>query len=146
MKTAKHYKISVIEGDNIPAQFVRNSTTAADFIRQFYFDDIEIYESFFMLTLNRQNLITGYVKISQGGTMSTVVDPKIVAKYAIDTFAAGVIIAHNHPSGKLAPSDADKEITKKIAHGLMLFDIKVLDHIILTKDGHFSFQDEGLIY
>jgi len=75
--------------------------------------------------------------------VGTVVEPKVVAKYAVDSLCSGVIIAHNHPSGNLNPSDQDIAITKKIKEGLKLFDISLLDHIILTAEGHTSLQELG---
>lgn len=94
---------------------ITSSKSAADYIRQFYNGDIEIFESFFvLLLLNRQNETIGYAKISQGGVTGTYVDAKIILKYVVDTLASGVIIAHNHPSGALTPSGQDDIITKKI--------------------------------
>ena len=122
---------------------IRSSKDAADFIRQFYSDDIGIFESFFLLLLDQSNTTTGYAKISQGGIAGTVVDPRIVAKYAIESLSPSVVLCHNHPSGNLKPSDADIAITNKIKAGLQLFDITVLDHIILTEDSYTSFADEG---
>lgn len=133
------------EKSNFPQQKITRSKDAADFIRQFYSDDIEIFESSFILLLNRNNVTTGYAKISQGGTAGTVVDVKIVAKYAVDSLAHGIILAHNHPSGNLNPSQADIDITKKIAQALRLLDVKLLDHVILTANGHASLADEGHI-
>lgn len=124
---------------------ITNSQNSADFIRQFYSDDIGIFESFFILMLNRSNTTIGYAKISQGGTAGTVVDIKIVAKYAVDSLANSVILAHNHPSGTLTPSAQDLEITSKIKQGLSLLEIQVLDHIILTEENYYSFADEGRI-
>lgn len=124
---------------------ITNSQNSADFIRQFYTDDIGIFESFFILMLNRSNTTIGYAKISQGGTAGTVVDIKIVAKYAVDSLANSVILAHNHPSGSLTPSAQDLEITSKIKQGLSLLEIQVLDHIILTEENYYSFADEGRI-
>lgn len=124
---------------------ITNSQNSADFIRQFYSDDIGIFESFFILMLNRSNTTIGYAKISQGGTAGTVVDIKIVAKYAVDSLANSVILAHNHPSGTLSPSSQDLEITSKIKQALTLLEIQVLDHIILTEENYYSFADEGRI-
>ena len=124
---------------------VVSSKDAADYVRQFWGDDIEQYESMFLLLLNQANNTIGWVKLSQGGLTGTICDPIIVAKYAIESLAKGVILVHNHPSGNLKPSVADEQITSKIKAGLSLFDIKVLDHIILTVDGYFSFIDEGLL-
>jgi DNA repair protein RadC len=95
--------------------------------------------------VDQSNHTIGYAKISQGGVAGTVVDPIIVAKYAIDSLSKGVILAHNHPSGNLTPSEADRTITNKIKAGLNLFDITVLDHIILTEDSFTSFADEGFL-
>lgn len=122
---------------------VNNSQKSADFIRQFYGDDLEVYESFFILLLDTSNHTIGYAKISQGGIMGTVVDTKIVAKYAVDTLATGIILAHNHPSGTRKPSTQDITLTRKLQQALKLLDTKILDHIILTKDSYYSFSDEG---
>lgn len=132
-----------------PTQFERikinSSNESANYIRQFYSDDIEIYESFFILLLNRQNKTIGYAKISQGGVAGTVVDAKILLKYVVDTLASAVILCHNHPSGNLNPSTQDIELTKKLSQAIKLVDSQVLDHIILTPDSFYSFADNGLI-
>ena len=122
-----------------------SSNDAFKVIKQFYFDDIDIFESFFILCLNRNNQTIAYAKISQGGVAGTVVDIKLIAKYAIDCLASAVILAHNHPSGNLKPSNEDLAITKRIKEGLKILDISVLDHIILTSDGYLSFGDEGIL-
>jgi DNA repair protein RadC len=127
-----------------PQQKIKTPQDAANFIRQFYSDDIEIWESVFLLMLNRNNVTTGFAKISQGGTAGTVIDVKIVAKYALDNLASGVIIAHNHPSGNLNPSNQDIEITKRIKDGLKLLDIELADHIILTASSFTSMRQEDL--
>ena len=140
--------LKVMESDTanaFEAVKIANSGMSADFIRQFYLDDLEIFESFFIVLLNRQNMTIGWAKISQGGVAGTVVDPIVVAKYAVDTLASSVILAHNHPSGNRTPSPQDKDLTKRITKGLELFGIRVLDHIILTKDSYLSMQDEGLM-
>lgn len=126
---------------------IGSSLDAATFCRNFYRDDIEVFESFFLLMLNNANNTIGYVKISQGGIVGTVVDVRILAKYAIESLATAVILCHNHPSGNLNPSEADKHITGKVKQALSLFDIKTLDHIILSpnENEYFSFGDEGII-
>ena len=124
---------------------ITSSQDSADYIRQFYSDDIEIFESFFILLLNRQNKTIGYAKISQGGVAGTVVDAKIILKYIVDTLASAVILCHNHPSGNLNPSTQDLEITKKLSQAAKLVDSQVIDHIILTPDSFYSFADNGLI-
>ena len=122
---------------------ITTSESASKVIRQFYFDDINIYESFFILLLNRANNTTGFAKISQGGTAGTVVDIKIIAKYAVESLSSAVIICHNHPSGNKQPSEADINITKKIKDALLLLDIKLIDHIIITENDFYSFADNG---
>lgn len=122
------------------------SIHSAEFIRNFYFDDINIYESVFILLMNRSNRTIGYVKISQGGIAGVVVDVKLILKYAIESLASNVILAHNHPSGNRMPSDADKQLTYKVKEALKMMEIVLVDHIILTpNDGHYSFADEGVL-
>ena len=122
---------------------ITTSESASNIIRQFYFDDINIYESFFILLLNRANNTTGFAKISQGGTAGTCVDIKIIAKYAVESLSSAVIICHNHPSGNKQPSDADLNITRKIKDALLLLDIKLIDDIIITENDFYSFADNG---
>lgn len=146
MEMMKKYKLKITERNtNFKSVEIMSSHDSEEAIRKFYHDDIEIYESFFMLTLDRANKTTGYVKISQGGVAGTVVDIKIIAKYALDLLSCSVILAHNHPSGNLPPSEQDKAIIKRVKEGLKLLDINVLDNIILTADGYYSFADEGLM-
>lgn len=138
------FEISSVQ-TNFPAQKITSSSDAADFIRQFYGDDIFIFESSFILLLNQNNVTIGFAKISQGGISGTVIDGRLVAHYAIRSLAVGVILAHNHPSGNLTPSQADKIITNKIKEGLALLDIALLDHVILTGASYNSFADSGLL-
>lgn len=146
MRTIKNYNLTVKESESeFKKVKITSSKDAYEVIKQFYHEDIEIYESFFVLLLNRANETIGYAKISQGGVTGTVVDVKIIAKYCIDTLASSVILAHNHPSGNLFPSDADNNITQKVKKALGYIDTVVLDHLILTKNDYFSFADNGKI-
>jgi DNA repair protein RadC len=122
---------------------ITTSESAEKFIRQFYGDDLEIFESFFILLLNRANETIGYAKISQGGIVGTVVDKKILLKYVVESLASGIILAHNHPSGNANPSQADLNITKDLQQLCNLVDSTVLDHVILTADSFYSFADNG---
>ena len=142
--TTPEFQLKKIKTD-FPKAKIQSSADAAEFIRQFYSDDIGIFESFFILLLNRVNTTSGYAKISQGGIAGTVADVRIIAKYAVDAMACSVILAHNHPTGTLVPSEADKNVTKKVTAALQLLDVRVIDHLILTEDSHFSFADEGLL-
>jgi DNA repair protein RadC len=139
---AVEYKITKQKGTGIESVKVTGSKDAETFARNFYQDDIGIYESMFLMLLNRANKITGWVKISQGGVTGTVCDPIIIAKYAIDSLAKGVILVHNHPSGNLIPSTADKNINQKVKAGLSLFDITLVDSLIMTEESYYSFQDD----
>ena len=140
----KLYQLKKIKSE-FPCVQIKSSSDAANFIREFYSDDIEIFESVFILLLNRANKTIGYAKISQGGITGTVIDVKIVCKYTIDSLASGVILCHNHPSGNLQASNEDKNISKKIKESLTFIDSVLVDSIIITKDGYLSLADEGLL-
>ncbi|HZL11001.1 MAG TPA: DNA repair protein RadC [Prolixibacteraceae bacterium] len=103
------------------------------------------HEEFWVLLLNRNNLVVDKVMVSQGGLSGTIIDVRIILKMAIDRLACSIILCHNHPSGNLIPSEADKEITKKIKEAGKHMDIPVLDHLIIGNHAYFSFADEGLI-
>jgi DNA repair protein RadC len=103
------------------------------------------HEEFWILLLNRNNLVIDKMMVSQGGLSGTVIDVRIILKMALDKLACSIILCHNHPSGNLIPSEADKEITKKIKEAGKYMDIPVLDHLIIGNDSYFSFADEGLI-
>ena len=111
--TAKKYEIRATStNSDFESVQVRNAEDAATFAKQFYFDDIAIYESAFIMLLNRAHKVMGWAKISQGGTASTVLDKKIICKYAIDTLAEAVILIHNHPSdqhGRQQHDDGNKK-------------------------------------
>jgi DNA repair protein RadC len=142
----KKFRI-VAEKTDFQKTKISTSKDAADFIRKFYFDDIEVFESFFILMMNSANNTTGYAKISQGGINGTVVDTMIVARYVVENMAKMVVLAHNHPSGRMQPSDSDKRVTESLIKALKLFDCTVVDHIILSpeENKYFSFADEGIL-
>lgn len=106
---------------------------------------IELQEEFKVLLLNRHNKLLGVYTLSKGGTSQTTVDIKLLFSVVLKANANSIIVAHNHPSGGLLPSKADKNITSKIVKASKFLDIRVLDHIIVTKSGYFSFADDGLI-
>lgn len=135
----------VLEPTEFKKVKIKSSKDAEEYARQFFYDDIQLYESAFAIFLNQSNNIIGYVKLSKGGITGTVMDPMIVAKYAIEILAKNVILLHNHPSGNLQPSRDDIEVTAKIKNGLRLFDCNLSDHIILTAEGYYSFCDEGIL-
>ena len=102
-------------------------------------------EEFWVMFLNQGNKIIKTEQISRGGITQTSVDARIIFKRGIELMATAMILAHNHPSGNLVPSEADKNLTKKILEGSKILDIQILDHIIVTQKEYFSFADEGLI-
>jgi len=108
-------------------------------------DKLEFVEQFKILVLNRANKVLGIYEVSTGGVSGTVADPKLVFAAAINANASAMILSHNHPSGQLKPSEADISLTKKLAEGGRLLEIPVLDHIIVTGEGYYSFADEGLM-
>jgi DNA repair protein RadC len=103
------------------------------------------HEVFAVLFLNRANKVNRFEIVSEGGITGTVADPRIILKKALEEDAVSIILCHNHPSGSLKPSRADEVLTKKIKEAATLFDIKVLDHIIVSEEGFYSFADEGIL-
>lgn len=103
------------------------------------------HEVFAVLFLNRSNKINHFQIISEGGITGTVADPRIILKRALEEDAVSLILCHNHPSGNLKPSKADEDLTLKIKEAARYFDIKVLDHLIVSDDGYYSFADEGIL-
>jgi DNA repair protein RadC len=103
------------------------------------------HEVFAVVFLNRSNKINHYEIISEGGITGTVADPRIILKKALEHDAVSLVLCHNHPSGSLQPSRQDEELTNKIKEAAKYFDIKVLDHIIVSEEGYYSFADEGIL-
>ncbi len=103
------------------------------------------HEEFWVLYLNNSNKVLLKHQISKGGITSTLVDVRLLYKKALELSAVGLILCHNHPSGKIQPSVSDKSLTEKIKTGGLSLDIKLLDHLIVTQKSYFSFTDEGII-
>jgi DNA repair protein RadC len=103
------------------------------------------HEEFWVLLLNRANQVIREVNLSKGGISGTVVDVRIICRLALENGASGIVVAHNHPSGQVLPSEQDKSITKKLKEGLKLFEISLLDHLIIGDQKYCSFSDEGLL-
>lgn len=108
-------------------------------------DALELRESLKVLLLNRANRILGIFEASIGGMAGTVVDPKLIFCAALKSGASSLILSHNHPSGQLKPSSADLALTKKVSNAGEFLEIAVLDHLIITPNGYYSFADEGLL-
>lgn len=103
------------------------------------------HEVFAVLFLNRANKINHFEIVSEGGITGTVADPRIILRKALEEDAVNIILCHNHPSGSLKPSRADEQLTTKIKEAARFFDITVIDHIIVSGEGYYSFADEGLL-
>lgn len=137
--------------------FYRNHVRASDMpkvcgsrdveqqLRLIWSPHMDRIEEFLVLCLNRANRILGWAKISQGGMSGTVADPKVIFQVALKSNACSIILAHNHPSGNAQPSEADILLTRKLKDAGVLLDLPVLDHLILTSEGFYSFADEGLL-
>lgn len=131
------------ESDMHKKEFAHCGQDAAHYLRpqfQYY-----TYEVFAILFLNLSNRIEHFEIVSVGGTSAAIVDIKIILKKALEWNASKLILCHNHPSGNLKPSQADLSITDKITEGARLMDIAVIDHIIVSDQGYFSFAEEGLL-
>ncbi len=128
-----------------PSPRIDSSTTAHDYLRMLFPEEtIALQEQFVILYLNRANLVIGAYHAFTGGITGTVADIRIIMGVALKAMACGMVISHNHPSGSLKPSNADKHLTDKIKEAGKLMDINLLDHIILSPEGSFySFADEG---
>ena len=106
---------------------------------------IEYSESFYAIFLNRINNTIGWSEMSKGGISSTVIDCRELLSLALLSGSSGIILAHNHPSGNLQPSESDIALTHKLTLTAQLLDIKILDHLIISKQSYYSFADNGKI-
>ena len=123
-----------------------SENAAAILYNQWNKDQIGLQECFKVILLNNANKVKGIYEVSTGGITGTLVDVRILFAVMLKSLTTAIILAHNHPSGTLHPSTADRRITEKIKTACQYFDIKILDHLILTPDGaYFSFADEGVL-
>jgi DNA repair protein RadC len=99
----------------------------------------------FAVFLNRSNNTIGFFRVSQGGLSGTVIDIRLILKTALESLAHSIIICHNHPSGNIQPSEADRQITIKLKQAASIMDIQIPDHVVLTTDSYFLFGDEGFL-
>lgn len=124
---------------------ITSSENAIELLREIWSSQIEVREEFIVLLMDRSNRVLGYDLLSKGGMSGTVADIKLIYSVALESLASGIIIAHNHPSGNIEPSEADRRLTTKVKEAGTYIDIPLLDHIILTKDSHYSFADMGYL-
>ena len=146
-KLEKDFKIREVDitfkEEKLHFKQVRSSADAYKFIRDVMFKDLEIQEHFIVLFMDHSNTITGYYRHTKGTINSTNVDIEVILAVAIKTLSKAMIVSHNHPSGNKRPSEADKRMTKQLKQAASIFGISLLDHIIATKDGHYSCADNG---
>lgn len=112
-------------------------------LSQWDFDLIEFQEECKVILLNRANFVLGVYNLSRGGVSGTVVDVRIILSVALKCNATSIILVHNHPSGNLTPSDADRQITRKLKQSCELLNLNLLDHLIISKENYYSFSDSG---
>jgi DNA repair protein RadC len=128
---------------SVERHFIRNSREGAEYIRPLIVD--QNIEVFAVLYLVQAGWIKSFEIIHVGGITDTTVDPRIIFRRALEERAVSIIVAHNHPSGSLRPSKADEALTSKLHQASKIMDIKLLDHLIISDKGYFSFADEGLL-
>ncbi|APD07538.1 UPF0758 protein [Flavobacteriaceae bacterium UJ101] len=125
---------------------IRNSNDVYDLILSKWNKDIiEYQEEVKLLLLNKSNKVLGTVDLAKGGTTGCIVDIKIIVAIALKTNSHGIILIHNHPSGNLNPSIRDRDITEKLQKACNYLDLKLLDHLIISNNGYFSFADKELL-
>jgi len=133
--------------DNVKKSELTKITCSNDgyevFRQIFNADTIDWLEEAVILCLNRANKVVGFYKLASGGMSSVIMDTKVIYTVALNSGASSIIVAHNHPSGQLFPSDADRQVTKRLIQAGLIMDIPLLDHIIITDEGYYSFGDKG---
>lgn len=140
--TVQYSKKSYSEGS------IKRSKDAEDAAREIFKltnSQMELREYFFIIMLNKANGIIGFFKLSEGGISSTVVDKRLAFGTAMKCLATALVLVHNHPSGNQKPSEQDIRLTNDFKSAGELLDVKVLDHVIITSEGYYSFADEGLL-
>ena len=130
-------------GELMSKPALKDSHDVAQYMQSILMD--QPHELFAVVFLNQANKVNHFEIISQGGITGTIADPRLILKKALEKNAVSLILCHNHPSGSLKPSRADEELTHKIKEAAKFFDIKVLDHLIVSEEGYYSFADEGLL-
>jgi len=134
-------KVKATKGDEF---YIKNSDDVVNVLRSiFNADTLQWTEEFIVVCLNRANKVIGYYKVGSGGFSGVVCDVKVIMTMALQSSASSLIVAHNHPSGNLKPSENDRKMTDKINGACKLLDMTLLDHIILTADSSYSFAEEG---
>jgi DNA repair protein RadC len=149
IQTFKVAEVQLIYKSKVKASLRPTITKSADAFevlkKHWNLKTIDFLEHFKVMLLNRANRVLGIIEISTGGMAGTVADPKVIFVAALKIAATTLILAHNHPSGNLRPSQADINLTRKLKSGGDLLDIEIVDHLVISSEGYFSFADEGLL-
>lgn len=136
-------KVSVTKGDKVT---ITSPDKMVEVMRSIFNADTILWtEEVIMVCLNRANDVVGYYRVSSGGFSGSVLDPRVVMTIALQNASSSIILAHNHPSGNLKPSEGDKSVTEKIRKACEFFDMKLLDHLIITDESYFAFSENGLL-
>lgn len=144
-KVVKEYKLTY-KPTKREAKTIKDATGAVEEFRNIFDPDtLNLFESFFVVYLNRANRIKGYMKISDGGMADTMADPKLIFMGALDSLATSIIIGHNHPSGNPTPSQEDRKLTQRIKMAGQLLGVSLLDHVILSDERYYSFAENGIL-
>lgn len=139
-------KVRITRGKQVDKTQIRSSADAVNVFRKFVGKNkIQTQEFFCIMYLTNNNNAIGVYILSMGGITATIADPRLIFGAALKLGATGMMICHNHPSGNLQPSAADKAITSKLIEGAKTFDINVIDHVIITNDGYYSFMENGIM-
>jgi DNA repair protein RadC len=128
-----------------PTVISSSAAAYAELLKWFPQDTIALKEEFIALYLNRANQVLGVYRVSSGGITSTIADPRLIIAVALKTAAVGIIIAHNHPSGNVRPSEADKNLTKNLKEIASILDIKLVDHLIISEACYYSFAENDML-
>jgi DNA repair protein RadC len=146
-ETLSEIQVSYKPGLTSSTTTITNSQNAYEIFKSLFpADTISLQEQFVVLYLNRVNRLIGSYQLSKGGITGIIADVRFILSVALKTLATGLILAHNHPSGNLKPSEVDIQLTKKVKQATKLMDIEVLDHMILIDGRYFSFTDEGIVF
>ena len=137
------FRVSVVREHTDRYERFENSQSVCEIARQLLSDAPT--ERFLMFILNTKNRVLGFVEVSVGSLNASVIHPRDAYRAAVIMGASAVIVAHNHPSGDPAPSREDRECTKRLAHAGKILGIRLLDHVVVGEDGHYSFADAGEI-
>lgn len=145
-KESRRYKIECVPvGNPIEKCQIKRSDDIYNYAMKLYGSDIELIESFIAIYCDNNLNVIGWAKIATGGINSTLVDQRVIFKYAVDLMCCHIILIHNHPSGNLEPSKIDKDLTTRMVNGGNILGFRIAEHIIVTKENYYSFHDKGLL-